>query len=614
MAYSVRCYFNTGLNAVNIYDSPSRLEACKYVDLDALNILQDWGLSSVRVRVPSDTDISTVDYIKVGSYYYVCSVPVMVATDVAQIDNLTPDYITSNGGINNIQFLDGITERHTVNNDDMFAYTQEDEYMTPNEPLQLVTKSMYELTADPLTVVEATINLYKLGNYSGLSTTDASPQGLTFYDTATASTETENKVTVPVITPIDSHTQYQFADENNESVGTGSTYSAGTKLFPIDESASYNKIIQNGIACTRSLGIESAIIRQVQYDGGLVTASATSSTDHSITVLKGKGQSTSSELPFKYATVNNNRLLYGEYNKYGLITATGDKGEYRPEQINDGNDSPNVKVLADPRPDGKPYFRYASYNGDSSSKGFFLSCLSGMQWKNVPLVYSGASGSYLDRLNFENSSIQAKNTLQGDYAQQNINQQKRMSQTVGNNIGNTASLIGSLASGKWGEAGTAIGNIWNNEANDYLATLQEGLDYARTTDQYNIARQKELQNFYVSQYVVAPEVVFPFNAEAIRDFIGNGVLAYRYRYSDNDLKRIDKLLTMYGYKDTVALTSDLFFNRQYFDYVRASGVSIGGDIPIWQKTAIAQQLNAGVRVWHTKPDTSHYSSNPISTT
>lgn len=137
------------------------------------------------------------------------------------------------------------------------------------------------------------------------------------------------------------------------------------------------------------------------------------------------------------------------------------------------------------------------------------------------------------------------------------------------------------------------------------------MTYNQNIDQYKLTREKELQNYGFSQSVTVPEILFPYNSEFIRDFIGNGVYVYRYRYTDNDLTRIDKLLTMYGYKDTVALDASCFYQRTNFDYVRASGVSIGGNLPKWKKSIIADQLNAGVRVWHTKPSPTYYTNNPI---
>lgn len=614
MAYNVRCYFNTGLNGVNIYDTPARLESCKYVDLDSLNILQDWGLSSVRVRVPANTDISTIDYIKVGSYYYACNAPVMVATDVAEITGLVPDYITTNGGVSNIVILDGITERHTVGDDSMFKYTQSDEYTAPMEPLQIVTDSMLfsNQATNTETYVESTIDLHDLGEKF---TTDSSGnvqftgEGMVFTDDVTA-VDSDNTVTVPYVAPIPTDSKTKFKLGTNETAVN--SYNTGIYAIASQASADYSPILR-GLSAVRALGVESAIISQYVYSPGFITIGDFNSDGTISTLTGGDDTQDATSLTFNvYGDLQNNRVAYGEYNKYGLITASGDKGEYLPEQIADSDDSyPTIRAVSDPRPSGKPYFRYLKYMGDESLQGFFTSCVAGLQWPNVPLTYTSASNSYLDRLNFSNGAQSSYNEYEYGWGKGFIEQKGNLTRGIGGIVGNVVGGIGNALTGQFDKLGENISGVFNNGANIAESDANYGLDTAHAADQYNLARQKEMQNFAISQSVVAPEIQFPFNADIIRDFIGNGVIPYRYRYSDNDAKRIDKLLTMYGYKDTVALTNDLFNQRTYFDYVRATGVSIGGDIPVWQKEAIAQQLNAGVRVWHTKPDPAHYASNPI---
>ena len=73
--------------------------------------------------------------------------------------------------------------------------------------------------------------------------------------------------------------------------------------------------------------------------------------------------------------------------------------------------------------------------------------------------------------------------------------------------------------------------------------------------------------------------------------------------------RIDKLLTMYGYKKTKALEATDFSNRQYFNYVEAA-VSVG-NLPRWWADGISAQLANGVRIWHVKPNSSYYANNPV---
>ena len=98
------------------------------------------------------------------------------------------------------------------------------------------------------------------------------------------------------------------------------------------------------------------------------------------------------------------------------------------------------------------------------------------------------------------------------------------------------------------------------------------------------------------------------------DLFGEGILLYRYKYSKADVKRIDKLLTMYGYKVTKELEKKDFTSRQYFNYIECSSLSVkakGNYNTIAVADGISKQLQVGTRLWHVKPDSSHYANNPI---
>lgn len=597
----VTCYKNTGLNAVNIPETPAFLTGnFDSVTFNALDILQIEGLDSISVNATYE-QVRDVDYCMLydGSYaaFYAVGTPVMTSTDVAVLP-LTYDAITSSGGPASIEYLDGITERHTTGDDTMFKYTTPDEYTVPREALQLVSGGMlFNDKTVSHTPVESTLDLQTLGGEFNDDGTLAEGSGITFVDVS------GNEVTVPWAPPLTARTQYYLGTD------TDAILSPNTRLYE-NQPAQYAKV-EKALAAIRSLSMEQALISQVAYPDQFVTCQVGAEGQYSS--VTGKDQSVDSGLNFQYASVNNKRVLYGEYNKFGLMTAAGSKGEYLPEQIGDSSDtSPEVRSIADPRPDGKPYFRFRKYLSESGDMQFWVACVEGLQWNNVPLVYYKADGTALNTLNFNNAAQAAQSAY-------TYNQNIGTLNTVQTATNAALSAAGTIA-GSWGidsvlNPGKAVQNTLsgaNTIINGVIDTSKNVLGMMQQKSQYNLAREKELQNYAFSQAVVAPQVLFPFNANVIRDFIGNGVFVYRYRYSASDITRIDKLLTMYGYKDTVALTADLFNQRTYFDYVRASGISVGGDIPMWRKSLIAEQLNAGVRVWHVKPSASYYASgNPI---
>ena len=169
--------------------------------------------------------------------------------------------------------------------------------------------------------------------------------------------------------------------------------------------------------------------------------------------------------------------------------------------------------------------------------------------------------------------------------------------------GGFAKTLGGALSGNVGMLDSGVGGIVYNAYN--LKTQQYDIrDYE---SKFRLAQEKELLDFGYSQSVVVPTLNFPYNGDAIRDVLGNGVINYRYRYSDNDLHRIDKLLTMYGYIDRRKFEPSMMNAHKDFDYLQLTGVSISGStLPMWWRDIIKTQLNTGLRVWHVKPDSKYY--------
>lgn len=614
MIYTIECYKKTGFNGVNAPESLAWLRKnFASFTVPSIDVLQNEGLTSVNVRSTWE-QMRDVDYVVIGDECYAAeAVPTMTSEDVVTLA-LTEDPLTSEGGAAAQTYLDGLTERHTVSDDTMYKYTQDDPYMTPNETLKLVTsKMLFAGTDADCVAVESTIDLQRLGAEFDDEGNLINGKGITFKD---RTSENGESVTVPYTEGVTGRTAYVLGDE------TKGILAPNTRLYTVYKAGEdYPKIV-HALAGIRALGVESALISQVQYPSVFVESIV--GTDGQFSTVRGKDQTISSGLPVKYSTgYKNNRLFYGEYNKYGLITASGAKGEYDPEQIaEDGEESPQVRSIADPRPDGRPYFRFASYMGDTSRDLFFMNAVSGLQWQNVPLTYTSPSGSYMTQENFDS-------TRRSDY---NENQHKlragysSISPTGGSLVGVATQLFDDAAAGL---AKTIVGaGSWLNSAlvgnpknpgfisdyADYNKYMFDLGDQRYTNDQYRLARNRELLSMGVSMKAVAPSVYFPFTANIVRDFVGNGVVVYKYEYSTNDLKRIDKILTMYGYKDTVPITKEIFSAREKFDYVQASGVTIGGDIPMWKRQMMADQLSAGIRIWHVKPTPEAYEDNPIRST
>lgn len=611
--YSITGYKNTGYNGDNYPDSPSQLAQFATVDLSSMDLVQNVGLQTIRVASTFD-DIKTVDYVQVGDRYYKAVVaPSGEAEDVWTV-TLQYDPITTNGGPSTFEYADGTTIRHTTADDDMFEYTEADPYCTPAQPLEVVNGGMKLNGSDVLAVaVESSIDLVDLGSQFDNSGNLVDGKGISF-------TVGDNTVVTPYTKAVDTETTYAVYQG---STVEGGTRSPGTQTFIVtarttdsEGNVSYasSETIQRALGVCRSLAIEGSILNQIVYPTEFIEAEGFT-TGAALTSIGGKDQTVDSGValdPYG-ATIKNNRLKYGEYNKYGLMTAKGDRGEYLPEQIAESGDtSPIIRSVADPRPNGRPYFRFQKYLSDESFEGFWMSCLQGLEWQNAPLVYTSASGSYMSNINFQNSQTNAAEAREWQHTQYAINQANQYAQAAISAGGAAVQLVDPMT---WliGRGGSTIIDTALNAAQTVSnLTINKGNEQYQQA-LYERSRQNDIQNQAYSQSVVKPDIMFPFNANVIRDFVGNGVLVYRYKYTDADAQRIDVLLTMYGYKDTRRLTADMFNARTYFDYVQATGVTVANkDIPMWERDLIGSILNGGIRVWHTAPDPAIYTTgNPV---
>ena len=205
-------------------------------------------------------------------------------------------------------------------------------------------------------------------------------------------------------------------------------------------------------------------------------------------------------------------------------------------------------------------------------------------------MYTGKSGSELNRFNY-------------DSERQVIDVGYQTARDV-NIIQGVSKLLGGIAGGS--------GLRWDaNVSLDTSGVLQTGVgmltkDMAMSAV-YNAQKDSSLASFLANQQIVAPEINFPYNTDILRDALGNGFMCYRYRYTQFDAQRIDKLLTMYGYKVIKSLEASDFTNRAKFNYVKAHNVSVA-DLPMWFANGIAEQLSTGIRFWHVLPDTSYYTN------
>lgn len=627
--YTVRLYRNSGFNAVNIPDTPDLLNRVSdFTDVDSIEILQNRFLKSVRVRAAWST-VRDCDYVKIGDFYYSVDSIRMLSPATAEL-SLTPDFITSSGGVIHPKFsiLDGITERQTVSpaNDTWGKYTDDDPLTAPQQPLRLetawrqpnriVSMPNFDSKKDDPVFVSSTIDLVNL---------TAQAKGVTYTDSETGET-----VTVPATTPVmDGGTSIGFEGEEREtSDGTryyqrNSSYNAGTSDDTLDSGES----ISMGIERARALGIEGAIYDQwrvpLEFIDGSDSAFFNQKIDASVdydskkwnltnsylTKLYGSKGDIDSGIPIGYIEPKNLRVLYGKYNSYGIITAAGNSCEYKPEEVipagsYDKTKGPQISYRADIRPNGCPYYRFKTINDNSE---FWRNSLAGSTWEKVPLVYQGSSGSELTRLNFSNGRELTMRQFQTGMESRRIQGDRIAANSILNGvhtIGGGALALGGMAKDGSEMMMQGLTGLTNNIF-DTESLINDTKNYI---DTYKLEKRNELSQLYQATEVYTPTVNFPYNPSIIRDVKGNGVLVYQYRYRSTDFARVDKLLTMYGYKEAEAFSASNFKKRKKFDYVACSTITVTG-FPRWFNDGIAAQLSTGVRIWHIKPDPAAYNDN-----
>lgn len=613
--YNATLYLNTGFNAINIPDSVTLLDNhASQITVPALDIYQVRELSSFVIKANYAT-IRNADYLKLVNtedatdfaFYSIQNIT-MTSFDTALL-HVTMDYILSTvgiGGVGVLQFTDGICERHHVPlSDDTFGkYDEDDPYLSPAEMMK-VEQVIPTFSGDDgsyITLIESTVDLGEMYTHAQ---TVGKLDGMDYESGA------GNIVCVPQIKSVGIS---PIVWMENGSVSNYETRLPNVAFYKAQDNGVIPTWIPVALSYVRSLGIESCILAQYNIPSFMVDAPTSSPGGGPayVNTLTGKRKTVSlSGLPFEHpyygVSVHNNRLFYGENVKYNIVSlASGNSASFLPEEIYDGNGSPTIEMRVDPRPDGCPYFRFETYRGIAGSDLFFTNAVKGLNWQNAPLVYEGASGSLLNQYAYGAKMTQAYEDANFQYKTAQLQNQQGNLNATANTIGSLMSGIGYGVGGQYGAMVGAVADAASNEMNRSFMNAQYELSQKHAETSFEIQRQSELKSLLIRNNVVAPSMNFPIS-EGIRDFVGNNCIVYRTYYTNTDVQRIDKILTMYGYKHTVPIETSFLTNRSKFNYIQAAGVAIKNTgIPKWLRDGVASQFAVGTRIWHVMPDTGAY--------
>lgn len=595
--FTVKLYINTGFNAVNIPESPKILEAAadSTLELPSIDIYQEYQINTVSVRVTTSNKSKAIlaDYIQINDAYYAVTGYTFTSVDILQI-SLYFEALLSARALGAVESIGGMTirRRPTSDEDTLGAFIDDDELLAPMNKLVLDV-------GDPLWTWDdkddngAVYSNYQLvESLADLTSAGTDHMAQTYTDSDSGST-----VTIPVISSITP------AKETVFTVQSRGLPNRGTALY-------HRSLVTDGISRCRSLGYESAILKSFTIPGQFVDITDYALDSKLVHQVTGKiTQKTSSVYNINYATVRNKRVLYGIANTMGFITVGGSKLESKPEELATSfDDTVSITEVTDPRPDGAPYFRFTRYNNSDDANFFWANAVRGEDWTESPLRYRQAAGGYqlVNDFNF---------TVDKDRELYNIADANR-NRSIGQSIIGTAvdtstgifDAILNFASGKKDSDKGVINSSIKTASSGLLGVYNQSVEQQNAYKEYVLNRNSELVNLGNGlRQLSFPSIQFVANSQIIRDYIGNGVIPYRYRYSDSDVERIDTLLTMYGYKMTMPFKAAMLLEHSDFEYLQLSNVSvIASTIPMWWRDKIASELNSGIRVWHVKPNFGYY--------
>ena len=656
---TVKAYCDTGFNTVNIPDSPATLQSAagSVVTLDTINCLPLSGMTT-SITVKSFANLPKADYVSIAfaqdstTYYGAITGYTYVSLDTVKIDIVLDGWLTCKA--KGIQSISGFTKRVHVpkSADTVGAFTEEDPLLVCAEPLEIETCAWCappdsSQAAEPSKVIIAsTIDLFLLG--------DARYNEAIVYTEPTGTGD--NSVTVPKVPGIQTQTEIpisggspiQYDTTGKEQIASMAALTSAPQLFArrnikvpaVNYFDGSDWQVIEGIAKARGLGVENGIIAQYTvpdqflsagsgtYDGRFCVGAGTAAQFQITGATNVNGvYGTSHEFWIDYRessdNIQNLRLLVGDMNKFGLISmASGNSFEARPEDLKNSPsdfDAPAVIMMADPRENGKPYYRFEHINGDDSN--FARGIVAGANWQNAPIVQYGNAG-------YEKEMVKMQNNYNLQLANLNAQNMQGIVSAVSGVFGGGVSMNDSMVSStKYGTDSSGAkpttealfsGSMLNRSDSSSIGINMIGagakiigntVNNMISLEMMKKQRLNELTAFALDNFTVAPSILFP-RVNGLVDFIGNGVLIYRYHPTRNDLARLDKVLNAFGYAHTKMLELSDFSNRSRYNYVMASGVKINcNGVARFVREAAEDQISMGVRVWHRKPDNDYATAN-----
>lgn len=623
--YPITLYYNTKYDKGNIPDSPARLAAFTSKTFKPVFLRQDYGIATVRIDAGWE-DVRDADYVSIqsdeGNTYFVMAEPPHMLGDKTVELTLIMDPLTTIGGIANLTVDAGWAVRAHVGDDEMFSNTLPEPW-SPSQPMQIHDYKVIHTDTgeDNYEVVIATCDLSRGDEYKA---------SIWHASSSVGGEEVSGDIIVPTApipgvggtqpTPLDGFT----TTVEITAVRDGETEHHDYTLPGLYAFDLTNDRVRTGINKIRDIGIDGHIVAMYVLPKFDVTITPTpkviypggeSKTEGMLAKISGNSAQYNSGMPYKYAKVKNNKAVC-LFNSFTVASITsGDTNTFAAEDLYAGGDAPDWVVQTDPSPTGTTYCGPTYYDGRKTHR--LEQTVAGLPWLNAGFTYTSGVGGGLGMMNATRRNQNIDYNRDVDIQQNTLSQASNITNGVLSAVNNVAGALAATApwaainpsadAGLVGNITGALGSV----ANTVISEGQLLLDRDRTKKNADFQMGDNLFSASVARNVVAPTLAFPISVNAAA-YYGNGFAVSHTTLRENDLKRFDDFLSMYGYARDTKFVLSMLSNRAKHNYIKTSGALLSAPgVPRWILTAIANMFDAGVRIWHVSPSQADLTDNPI---
>lgn len=600
--YNVRLYYDTGFDRGNVPGNPELLDTADHVDFNSIFQRQDLYLATIKLDAEWE-QVRGADYARIMTdesstpTYYVVDGVQMLTPRTAQL-TLVLDPLLSCGGVDSIRVAGGWVVRSHVGSgeDDLFSNILPEPWQPSNELKIIDIEEVHTKPIDSgnIELVNSTVDLSGMSEYTAT--------------VLTAASDPDSSITIPSLPALETD---QFT-----------TVSCLDEEYTLPSLATYRlraSGVSEALSLARQIGVDSAIMGS--YVIPLQDVTYTTTTGGLITKLEGTTTTYSPGQKFKYSptgtghTIQNNKT-YALYQSFRVQSvSSGNLLEFKAQNLynqDSPSSAPTWVVFSDPSPNGTVYCKPTWFEGYTSAKT--QNSVAGMPWLSTGLLLQGASGGALSVMNAYRQNNQINNSLEWSYTNQDISAITNFTSSVLSAVGNLSTLTNGLTNGMTNYMTNSSSNATNTSdimkttsgISGFVSNIAFGPIQAEAANMqnYDTARYQMGDNMFSaiqSGYITAPTVVSPVSVN-MSSYFGNSFLITQIGLAPNDMVRLDRFFTLYGYSQDKELEISDLNNRTVYNYIKTNGATYLTKYGTGNKTlmdAIGTMTDNGVRIWHT---------------